>query len=178
VSHFDVFGLSPSVDLDVGALEEKYRALALQSHPDRAAGADAATRRKLAETTATLNEALKVLRDPVRRAFYLLKLRGVDLENETAAARQRMPPEFLEEVMNRREALDEARQSKDVSRAQEMGEEVRGLLDAALAKAKAALSKPAGDAAALAEATVELGRVRYFTRYLEEVEAIEEDALQ
>lgn len=178
MSHFDVFGLSPSVDLDVKALEEKYRALALQNHPDRAAGADAATRRKLAETTATLNEALKVLKDPVKRAFYLLKLRGVDLENETLAAQQRMPLEFLEEVMERREALDEARRSKDVSRAQKMGEEVRALLAAALAKARAALSKPAGDAAALAEATVEMGRVRYFTRYLEEVEAIEEEALQ
>ena len=169
MSHFEIFGLSPSVDLDVGLLEEKYRALALVNHPDRAAGADAATRRKLAETTATLNEAMKVLKDPVRRAFYLLKLRGVDLENESAAARHRMPPEFLEEVMERREALDDARQAKDVGRAQKMGEEVRALLDAALATAKAALTKPAGDDAA---------RVRYFTRYLEEVEAIEDEAMQ
>ena len=175
---FEIFGLSPSVDLDVGALEEKYRALALQAHPDRAAGADAATRRKLAEETATLNEALKVLKDPVRRAFYLLKLRGVDLESESAAARQKMPPEFLEEVMERREALDEVKKAKNVARAQAMGDEVRGLLEAALAKAKVALSRPTSDAAALAEATLELGRVRYFTRYLEEVEAIEDEALQ
>jgi molecular chaperone HscB len=175
VNHFEIFGLAPSVELDVSALEEKYRALALQAHPDRAAGADAATRRKMAEQTASLNEALKVLRDPVRRAFYLLKLRGVDLENETAAAKQKMPPEFLEEVMERREALDAARQSKDLAKAQAMGDEVRGLLDAALAKAKAALGRP--DEAAMAEATLELARVRYFTRYLEEVEAIEDEAL-
>jgi molecular chaperone HscB len=175
VNHFEIFGLSPSVELDVSALEEKYRALALQAHPDRAAGADAATRRKMAEQTASLNEALKVLKDPVRRAFYLLKLRGVDLENETAAAKQKMPPEFLEEVMERREALDAARQRRDVAKAQAMGDEVRGLLDSALAKAKVALGR--SDAAAMAEATLELARVRYFTRYLEEVEAIEDEAL-
>jgi molecular chaperone HscB len=178
VNAFEIFGLSPSVDLDVGALEAKYRALALEAHPDRAAGADAATRRKLADQTASLNEALKVLKDPVKRAFYLLKLRGVDLTNETAAAKQKMPPEFLEEVMERREALDAARQAKDVARAREMGEEVRALLEAALARARAALARPESDAAALAEATLELGRVRYFTRYLEEVEAIEDEALQ
>lgn len=177
MSHFDLFGLPPSVELDVAALEEKYRALALKAHPDRAAGADAATRVRLAAQQASLNEALKVLRDPVRRAFYLLKLRGVDLESEGAAARQKMPPEFLEEVMERREALDAAKAARDLGRAQALGAEVRALLDAALARARAALSKPAGDAAALAEATVELGRVRYFTRYLEEVEAIEEEAL-
>jgi molecular chaperone HscB len=177
VSHFEFFGLSPSVDLDLSALEEKYRALALANHPDRAAGADAATRRKAAETTATLNEAMKVLKDPVRRAFYVLKLRGVDLVSESSAAKQKMPPEFLEEVMERREALDAAKRARDLSQAQKLGDEVRGLLDAALAKAKAALARPESDAGALAEATVELGRVRYFTRYLEEVEAIEEEAL-
>jgi molecular chaperone HscB len=177
VNHFEIFGLSPSVDLDLGALEAKYRALAMEAHPDRAAGADAATRRKMAEQTASLNEAIKVLKDPVRRAFYLLKLRGVDLENETAAAKQKMPPEFLEEVMERREALDAARESKDVARAQAMGDEVRGLLDAALARARTALTKPPTDAAAVTEATEALARVRYFTRYLEEVSAIEEEAL-
>ena len=178
MNHFEIFGLSPSVDLDLGALEAKYRALAMEAHPDRAAGADAATRRKMAEQTASLNEAVKVLKDPVRRALYVLKLRGVDLENETAAAKQKMPPEFLEEVMERREALDAARASKDVAKAQAMGDEVGALLDAAMGKAKLALSKPASDLAAITEATEALARVRYFTRYLEEVSAIEEEAMQ
>ncbi len=70
MTHFELFGLAPSVDVDVAALEAKHRALALEHHPDRQA--DPKLRRAAADTTASLNEALKVLRDPVKRAFYLL----------------------------------------------------------------------------------------------------------
>ena len=72
------------------------------------------------EQTTALNEAYKTLKDPVRRAFYLLKLHGVDLDREDAGAQKDMPLEFLEEVMELREALDEAIAAKDLPRAQAM----------------------------------------------------------
>lgn len=177
MNHFELFGLPPAPELDVAALEKRYRELALEQHPDRHAGADPATRRRLAAQTAALNDALKVLRDPVRRSFYLLKLRGVDLEREGEAGKQALAPDFLEEVLERREALDAVKKQRDLARAQAMGAEVRALLEAALARANAALARPASDAAAVAQATLELSRVRYFTRYLEEVEAFEEESL-
>ena len=61
-----------------------YRELSLQLHPDRFAQADAQERRLSLEQTTALNEAYKTLKDPVRRAFYLLKLHGVDLDREDA----------------------------------------------------------------------------------------------
>jgi len=170
VTYFELFGLGPSVDVDVPALEAKYRALSLELHPDRQA--DPKARRLAVDKTATLNDGLKVLRDPVKRAFYLLKLKGVDLERDEAGEQRQMPIEFLEEVMDRREALDAVRAAKDLPRARAMAAEVEGLRAQALEQAQKALT-----ADAVKEATHQLGRVRYFTRFLEEVEAIEEEAL-
>ena len=170
MTYFELFGFLPSVDVDVPALEAKYRALSLELHPDRQA--DPKARRAAVDKTDSLNEALKVLRDPIKRAFYLLKLKGVDLERDEAGEQRQMPMEFLEEVMERREALEEVRAAKDLVKAQAMATEVSSLKDQALAQARTALS-----ADAVKEATHQLGRVRYFTRFLEEVEAIEEEAL-
>lgn len=179
-THFDVFGLPPGVDVDLGTLEKTHRELSLKLHPDRFAHAEAKERRLSLEQTTALNEANRVLKDPVRRAFYLLKLHGVDLEREEDPAQRQMPMEFLEEVMTLREELDEAREKKDVERAQAMGVEVEKRKKAALAEAqqalRALLASPS-DAESRTKASQSLGRVRYFTRFLDEVAAIEEEAL-
>jgi molecular chaperone HscB len=166
VNHFEIFGLEPAVDVDVPALEAKYRELSLKHHPDRAKN-----RLEAVSVTAALNDAVKVLRDPKRRAFYLLKLHGVDLEREDGPAKQSMPMEFLEDILERRERLDEARKGKDAVKARAMAAEIEQLGDTAFGAAKTALREGKWDVA-----TAELAKVRYFTRFLEEVEVIEEDA--
>lgn len=87
MTHFELFNLEPSVDLDVAALEAQHRKLALESHPDRVSSGDPHARRVAAERSAALNDAVKVLKDPVRRAFYVLELKGVKLDTEQSAAR-------------------------------------------------------------------------------------------
>lgn len=184
---FDVFGLPRTTRIDTAALEKQFRELSLKLHPDRFAQADPRERRLSLEQTTALNEAYKTLKDPVRRAFYLLKLHGIDLDREDAGAQKNMPLEFLEEVMELREALEGARKAGDVARAQKLGEQVGVQRKAALGQAEEALqaleSQPQGSEQtpqaleALRTAEVALGRVRYFTRFLEEVEAIEEEAL-
>ncbi len=179
-THFDVFNLRPAHGIDVAALERQYRELSLQFHPDRFAQADVHERRLSLERTTALNEAWKTLKDATRRAFYLLKLHGVDLEREDAGAQKDMPLEFLEEVMDLREALDEAISTKDEARVRKMGEDVEGRRKAALAEAVTHLStleQTPSDAGAVKKASHALGRVRYFTRYLEQVEAFEEEML-
>ena len=183
-THFDVFGLPRAYDVDVAALEKQYRELSLKLHPDRFAQAEARERRLSLEQTTALNEAAKTLKDPTKRAFYLLKLHGVDLEREDAGAQKEMPLEFLEEVMELREALDGAMEAKDLTGAQAMAVDVTARRKEALAHAldglEALRRAPAGSeeaAAALTKASHGLGRVRYFTRFLEQVEAFEEEAL-
>lgn len=179
-THFDAFGLPPSFDLDVGAVERRYRELSLKLHPDRFAQADARERRLSLEQTSALNEAWKTLKDPERRAFYLLRLHGVNLDAEQGQSRVQMPQTFLFEMLERREALEAAREKRDVEAALEMAGNIRREQKASLDEAVAALrtlEKTPDDAQAREKASQALGRVRYFSRFLEEVEAIEEEAL-
>ncbi|MFP2905833.1 Fe-S protein assembly co-chaperone HscB [Pyxidicoccus sp. 3LFB2] len=182
-THFDVFGLPRAYDVDVPALEKQYRELSLKHHPDRVAQADARERLKALEGTTALNEAFKTLKDPVRRAFYLLKLHGIDLDREDAGAQKDMPLEFLEEVMDLREALDAAMAKKDLGRARVMATDVEARRKVALAEAAEVLRTLEGggsgtDATSLVKkASHALGRVRYFTRFLEQVDAFEEESL-
>lgn len=172
VTHFELFNLEPSVDLDVAALETLHRKLAMEAHPDRIAGADAHTRRLAAERSAALNDAIKVLKDPVRRAFYLLELKGVKLDTEQAAAQVKMPMDFLEEIMEQREALEAIRATRKLEAAHAMAKDISGMRTRVLETAQDALRRDD-----LATATVALGRVRYYTRFLEEVDAFEEELM-
>lgn len=181
-THFDAFGLPPAVDVDLPALEKQYRELSMKLHPDRYAQADARERRLSLEQTTALNDAYKTLRDPVRRAFYLLELSGVDLDREDGgAARPQLPVEFLEEVIELREQL----QGADLGRAQQLAAEVERKRKGALAEAQEALREVARGAdrhgsgvdPAVERATRALARVRYFQRFVEEVAAREEEAL-
>ena len=105
-SHFELFGLSPRFQLDAVALERAYREIQARVHPDRFAHAGDAERRASLQWTTRVNEAYETLKHPVARASHLLALRGVDVAFETNTA---MPPEFLMQQMELREALEEAK---------------------------------------------------------------------
>jgi molecular chaperone HscB len=180
-SYFDAFGLKPSVDVDAPALERAYRERSLQVHPDRFTTAQARERRFALEQSTLLNDAYRTLKDRAARAFYLLKLNGLDLSREDAGTQKDMPLSFLEEVMELREALDMHRARGALERALEMAGEVSARRSSALADAEAALRRLLAhpeDAAARTDAGHALARVRYFARFLEEVNAMEEEALE
>ena len=109
-SHFALLGLPETFAIDAPALESAWRRLQGAVHPDRhVQGSD--TDRRLALQRATqVNEAYRVLRDPQRRAAYLCALRGVDLQVESNTT---MPPAFLMQQMEWREALEAARAERD-----------------------------------------------------------------
>ncbi len=177
---FDVFELPEAYDVDIPGLEKRFRDLSLRLHPDRFAQAEAKERRLSLEQTTALNEAYKTLKDPTRRALYLLKLHGVDLDREDAGNQQDMPAEFLEEVIELREELDEAMHARDLTRAQAMAVDVTARQREALteaAEALRALRNTSGDEELVKKASHALGRVRYFTRFLEQVEAFEEEVM-
>lgn len=79
-------------------------------HPDRFAHAGDAERRASLQWTTRVNESFRVLKNPVARAKHLLELHGVDVAFETNTA---MPPEFLMQQMELREALEEATEKKN-----------------------------------------------------------------
>ena len=105
-SHFELFGLPPAFSIDELMLEKAYRDIQSQVHPDRFAHAGDAERRASLQWTTRVNEAFRVLKNPVSRARHLLELHGIDVAFETNTA---MPPEFLMQQMELRETLEEAK---------------------------------------------------------------------
>jgi molecular chaperone HscB len=112
-NHFHLLGLPVAFRLDLPALERRYRELQSRVHPDRHAAGSDADRRLAMQWATRANEAYRTLRDPVDRARYLLQLKGFDTGEETNTA---MPPDFLMQQMEWREAVAEARASKDATR--------------------------------------------------------------
>ena len=108
--HFELLGLPMRYAVDAARLERGYRDLQSQVHPDRFASATEAERRVAMQWATRANEALRTLKDPIARARYLLQLKGYDTEEETNTA---MPPDFLMQQMEWREAVVEARAARD-----------------------------------------------------------------
>lgn len=119
--HFQLFGLARSFALDLDALERAFRDIQSRVHPDRYAHAGDAERRASMQWATRVNEAYRVLRNPVTRARHLLELRGVDVAFETNTA---MPAEFLMEQMELREALEAATQARDATALERLGADI------------------------------------------------------
>lgn len=102
---FELFGLPQTHAQDRALLDQRWKDLQREAHPDRVAAQGAAAQRVAMQWSVRINEAYQRLKDPLRRAAYLCELNGapVQAENNTA-----MPPEFLMQQMSWREALDEA----------------------------------------------------------------------
>jgi molecular chaperone HscB len=123
MDYFEFFGLSRKLTLDVVALEKQFYAMSRKLHPDRFAGKPAEEQEAALAQSSLLNDAYRTLKDPISRTQYLLKLEGVELEEQSKAAtdaarstgvekKQVVPPELLEEVFELNMQLQEMRAAK------------------------------------------------------------------
>jgi molecular chaperone HscB len=177
--HFAVLGLERRYDLARAAIDERQRELSRLVHPDRYATAAAAERRVSLLWATAVNDAAKVLRDPVRRAEYLLKLKGLDVGDEQAG-QQRVDPAFLMEVLELREELHAACGRRDDARVQALAQGVRRRREALLGDIAAGFARVGDEAgtAPLGALARRLGVMRYYDRFLDEVAAYEEARYQ
>jgi molecular chaperone HscB len=102
---FERLGLPRRFSIDAADVERRYLALSRDCHPDLLSGATEAEQIAAIEQTAALNQAYATLRDPFRRAEYLLGLLG----GPTAAQEKSLDQAFLMEMMETRERMDELR---------------------------------------------------------------------
>lgn len=102
-NHFELFGLAAGFSVDLAKLEARYHELQREVHPDRFAAGPDAVRRVSMQLAARVNEAYQTLKSPLKRAVYMLQLRGVDPKFETDTA---MPGDFLVEQMGWRERIE------------------------------------------------------------------------
>ena len=138
-SDFELFGLPSRFAQDRSNLDQRWKDLQREAHPDRFVAQGAAAQRLAMQWSVRINEAYHRLRDPLKRAAYLCELRGapVNAENNTT-----MPPAFLMQQMAWREALDDATTLADLD---VLGQQVMVSRGAAL-QACAALLDDQGDA--------------------------------
>jgi molecular chaperone HscB len=167
-SHFDRLGLPQSFAVDLQALERNYLAKSRELHPDFHQSSVAAEQKASLNLSAALNEAYAALRDPFRRAEYLLQLAG----GPSAAQHKDMPAQFLEEMLELRMEIEEIREAgrRDTKAAQTMGAALiqrREKLVSALAEQFGQLEdavKSAGDAAPI---RIEIRRLLNSAKYIQ-----------
>ncbi len=102
---FELFGLPQQFALDRSQLDELWKALQREAHPDRFAAEGAAAQRVAMQWSVRINEAYQRLKDPLKRAAYLCELRGQPINAESNTA---MPAAFLMQQMEWRETLEDA----------------------------------------------------------------------
>ena len=123
VDYFAFFGLPAKLNLDVTALEKDFYELSRKLHPDINARAGSQEQEWSLEQSSLLNDAYRTLRDPIKRTQYLLKVEGVELEEQSKSAteqarasgetkKQIVPPDLLEEVFELNMQLEELRMNK------------------------------------------------------------------
>lgn len=120
--HFALFDFSPTFALDVTALDLRYREVQGRVHPDKHAHLSDAEQRVAMQWATHANEAYQTLKSPLKRAQYLLALRGVDPQVERNTA---MPMEFLVQQLECREAVAEARGERDLDALEELQRDMR-----------------------------------------------------
>ncbi len=110
MDHFQRLGQPRQYDLDRDALEAAYLERAAAAHPDKVDPNDTSAKRQAMEISSAINEAYRTLRDSVRRAEYLVKLGGIDLDSsDPRTGAPQMPKSFLMEMIEQREQLDDAK---------------------------------------------------------------------
>src|SRR5271155_4909288 len=123
MNYFEFFSLPRKLTLDVVALEKAFYALSRKLHPDRFAGRPQAEQEAALAQSSRLNDAYRTLKDPIARTEYLLKLEGVELEEQSKAAteaaratggakKQIVPEDLLEEAFELNMQLEEMRAAK------------------------------------------------------------------
>lgn len=102
--YYEFLGLPRRLSLDLDKLQQQFYSLSRLLHPDRYTRRSEQEKRYSLEASSILNDAYRVLRDPIRRAEYVLHEAGFEIGDQRS---RDVPPELLEEVFELNEALDE-----------------------------------------------------------------------
>ena len=169
-NYFELFGFPELYDLDLAELSNRFRKLQSAIHPDKFASASDAERMLSVQKSALINEAYLALRNPLERARYMLKLRGLDLSNDTSTS---MAPEFLMQQMELREELEQVRQCEDPwSCLDKISDKISQILE----EEKQAVSEIFADKDSDLEKIADyVRRMQFLCKLRQEVEALEEE---
>jgi len=131
LNYFQLFAIEVGFDVDLNHLSQTYQTLQKAVHPDRFAHASSQDQLLAVQKSAEINDAYQTIKQPLKRAEYILTLRGVDMPNEQQSFSD---TSFLMQQMELREMLGEVKFADDVDAAfnhaqQVLAQEYQQLLD-------------------------------------------------
>jgi len=169
-NYFALFGLPETFRVDTAQLSDRYLSLQKTLHPDRYAHLGEREQLRAVQAVAHLNDALSTLKSPLKRAAYLLELKGVDTDASSTTVSD---SGFLMQQMALREQLDEARDAVDpllaleqlLQHTEQLRLQLFGRLEADLAS---------DDPAAAAQALQTLRKLQFFDKLRQQIELLED----
>ncbi len=109
-SFFEIFGVAEAYRIDLDDLARRYRELQREVHPDRFADRSDREQRISVQWSAYINQGLETLKSPVKRAEYLLHLRGIVVGSQNKTTSDSV---FLMQQIELREELAEVADKED-----------------------------------------------------------------
>lgn len=109
-NYFQLYDLPQQYVLDENVLRATYRDLQRKTHPDKFADASKQEQRLAVQYAAVINDAYDVLSSPLKRAIYMLKLKGFELDAYQSVPMGGM---FLMEQIELREELEQVMNGPD-----------------------------------------------------------------
>ena len=115
LNHFEKFSFTANFDINIDELEHGYLKLQQQFHPDALLYKNQDEQDAAMINSININEAYKILKNPIQRAIYLLKLEGINIDDDNC----KIKPihETLITVLELKEKISE---SKDIQEIEEI----------------------------------------------------------
>ena len=167
---FALFDLPVAFQVDSALLNERYLALQKSLHPDNFSAASAQEQRLAIQKSAEINDALRILKDPITRADSIIAINTGETENPEEKSNNDI--DFLMQQMEWRETLENIENRKDTDELTAFAQEINQIRHAILSELSTALDAQRWD---IARAITD--KLRFIKKLQAEIERVEETLL-
>ena len=167
---FALFDLPVAFQVDSALLNERYLALQKSLHPDNFSAASAQEQRLAIQKSAEINDALRILKDPITRADSIIAINTGETENPEEKSNNDI--DFLMQQMEWRETLENIEKRKDTDELTAFTQEINQIRHAILSELSTALTEQQWD---IARAITD--KLRFIKKLQAEIERVEETLL-
>lgn len=167
---FALFDLPVAFQVDSALLNERYLALQKSLHPDNFSAASAQEQRLAIQKSAEINDALRILKDPITRADSIIAINTGETENPEEKSNKDI--DFLMQQMEWRETLENIENRQDTDELTAFAQEINQIRHAILSELSTAL-----DAQQWNIARAITDKLRFIKKLQAEIERVEETLL-
>ena len=170
-NYFELFGLEPNFFIDQNDLSSKLKRLLQSTHPDRHTQGGSQQQMLAMQKTTRLNDAFAVLKDPVKRAQYLLLVvKDIDTTNDHTVN----DTEFLMQQLELREELDTISKQKDAGMLMDFADRIEAMADQQEQKLGQLFEQDSWDLDAL---KISIYKLQFLHKTLRDIELAEDTLL-